>query len=76
MYIDHETTTQSSMRIRTKTLDTCKYLGYTVRKKLKFCGYELILAINKASKIFLLAWIFGAEWYFSTRVLNHILKIW
>ena len=35
---------QSSMRIRTKTLDTWpKYLGYTVRKKLKFCGFELII---------------------------------
>ena len=67
MYVGLETATQSSMRIRTKTLDTRpKYLGYTVQKKLKFCGIELSLsaglnlAINKASKIFLLAWIFGA----------------
>ena len=39
MYVGLETATKSSMRIRTKTLDTRpKYLGYTVRKKLKFCG--------------------------------------
>ena len=44
MYVGLETATQSSMRIRTKTLDTRpKYLGYTVRKKLKFCGFELII---------------------------------
>ena len=39
-----ETAMQLSMRIGTKTLDTQpKYLGYTVRGKLKFCGFELII---------------------------------
>ena len=65
MHLGLESATQSSMRIRKKTLDTRpKYLGHTVRKKLKFCFWSLRpglnLAINKASRIFLLAWIFGA----------------
>ena len=47
MYVGLVTATQSSMRIRTKTLDTQpKYLGCTVWKKLEYCGFELIITLG------------------------------